>query len=87
MKYLAGMMIVLGLLLTSVAALADADDNKWIAECIKDNADAKVPTEVIIKYCACMNNKMSSNETLSITQWEKTHPVERADCDRQAGWK
>ena len=34
-----------------------------------------------------MNNKMSSNETLSITAWEKTHPKEVAACDKEAGWK
>jgi hypothetical protein len=35
----------------------------------------------------CMNNKMSSNETLSITAWEKTHPTEVAACDKESGWK
>jgi hypothetical protein len=34
-----------------------------------------------------MNDKMSSNETQSITQWEKTHAAERQACDRAAGWK
>lgn len=68
-------------------AYADADDAKWIAQCIKDNQDAKVAPEVIVKYCTCMNNKMSSSETQSITQWEKTHPQERAECDRESGWK
>ena len=33
--------------------------------------------EVVLKYCTCMNNKMSDNETQSITQWEKTHVAER----------
>ena len=43
--------------------------------------------EVVLKYCTCMNNKMSDNETQSITQWEKTHVAERKACDKEAGWK
>ena len=68
-------------------ARADADDVKWIAQCLKDNQDAKVEVSIIQKYCTCMNNKMSSNETQSITQWEKTHPAERKACDKEVGWK
>jgi hypothetical protein len=34
-----------------------------------------------------MNNKMSDNETLSITAWEKTHAPERKACDKEAGWR
>jgi hypothetical protein len=30
---------------------------------------------------------MDSNETRSITQWEKANPGARKDCERQAGWK
>lgn len=71
----------------SSAALADADDVKWIAQCLKDNQDAKVDASIIQKYCSCMNNKMSSNETQSITQWEKTHVAERQACDKESGWK
>ncbi len=67
-------------------AFAGADDAKWIAQCIKDNQDAKVSVEVITKYCTCMNNKMDENETLSITQWEKSHPKEEAACDKESGW-
>jgi hypothetical protein len=37
--------------------------------------------------CSCMNNKMSSEETLSITAWEKSHPAEVAACDKESGWK
>jgi hypothetical protein len=42
---------------------------------------------VVLKYCTCMNNKMSDNETLSITAWEKTHVAERKACDKEAGWR
>ncbi|WP_243438209.1 hypothetical protein [Fundidesulfovibrio soli] len=84
MKILAA--VALSLLLSAGMAFANADDAKWIAQCLKDNKDAKVPVEVITKYCTCMNNKMSDNETQSITQWEKTHPKERAECDKESGW-
>jgi hypothetical protein len=74
-------------LIASTAAFADADDTKWVAQCVSDNKDANVAVEVVTKYCTCMNNKMSSNETQSITQWEKTHAAEREACDKEAGWK
>jgi hypothetical protein len=80
----ASLVVVFGL--TGVAK-ADSDDVKWIAQCMKDNQDAKVEASVVQKYCSCMNNKMSSNETQSITQWEKTHVAERKACDKEAGWK
>jgi hypothetical protein len=69
------------------AARADSDDVKWIAQCLKDNQDAKVDASIIQKYCSCMNNKMSSDETQSISQWEKTHVAERQACDKESGWK
>jgi hypothetical protein len=81
----AAWMIVLFALIGS--ARADSDDVKWIAQCLKDNQDAKVDVSVIQKYCTCMNNKMSSYETQSITQWEKAHVAERRACDKEAGWK
>jgi hypothetical protein len=68
-------------------ALADADDAKWIAQCIQDNKDEKVSVEVITKYCSCMNNKMSEEETKSVSNWEKSHPKEAAECDKESGWK
>ena len=42
---------------------------------------------MVTAYCSCMNNKMSSSETLSITAWEKAHPAETAACDKESGWK
>lgn len=71
----------------SSMVFAGSDDAKWVAKCISDNKDEKVSIEVITKYCTCMNNKMDDNETLSITAWEKTHPTERAACDKESGWK
>ena len=34
-----------------------------------------------------MNEKMDNNETQSISTWEKSHPAERAACDKASGWK
>ena len=69
------------------ALAATADDVKWINQCVSDNKDEGAKREVVLKYCTCMNNKMDSNETRSITQWEKTHTRERDACSREAGWK
>jgi hypothetical protein len=79
--------VVLALVVTNRIAVASSDDVKWIAQCIKDNKDEGAKEEVVYKYCTCMNDKMDENETLSITQWEKSHPKERAACDKAAGWK
>jgi len=68
-------------------AYANADDTKWIAECMLDNKDEGQSTEVVKNYCECMNNQMDDNETRSITQWEKSHPKEEKECDAKAGWK
>jgi hypothetical protein len=71
----------------SLPAFADADDLKWVAQCLLDNKDEGQTPEVVRKYCECMNNKMSDNETRSITEWEKSHPKEEKACDAEAGWK
>ncbi len=87
MKFIFPALLFFGLLLPSAAAWADADDLKWVAQCLKDNAGEGAAEDVVHKYCVCMNNKMSSSETQSITQWEKSHPEERKACDKEAGWK
>jgi hypothetical protein len=86
MKTFLSCMVVSAFLCVAGLAFAGTDDAKWVAQCIQDNKDAKVSVEVITKYCTCMNNKMDDNETLSITQWEKTHKAEREACDKEAGW-
>lgn len=86
MMRLAAATLALGLL-ASGSALAGADDVKWIAQCQRDNADAKVPAEVVTKYCTCMNSKMDENETRSISQWEKANPGAMKACEAEAGWK
>jgi hypothetical protein len=71
----------------ATSVLANADDAAWIKRCVADNANEGAKETVVAAYCACMNNKMSSNETLSVTAWEKTHPDEQAACSKEAGWK
>ncbi|HEX6442870.1 MAG TPA: hypothetical protein VF007_11830 [Stellaceae bacterium] len=87
MKPIAFAVLLAASMLASAVAYADADDAKWVSQCVSDNKDEKASVEVITKYCTCMNNKMSSNETQSITQWEKTHVTEQEACSKQAGWR
>ena len=86
---MAGALLLLGLACEPLAtpAYADADDAAWIKKCVNDNKREGATPEVVAAYCSCMNGKMSSNETLSITAWEKTHPDEMAACDKESGWK
>ncbi len=72
---------------TALAQQMTADDLKWINQCIGDNKDQGAKPDIVRKYCVCMNEKMDDNEAKSISQWEKTHPKERAACDKVAGWK
>ncbi|MFZ2006378.1 MAG: hypothetical protein WAV02_14935 [Stellaceae bacterium] len=71
----------------SGAAMADQADAQWVARCVSDNQREAPSVEVITKYCTCMNGKMSSDETLSVSAWEKTHTTEQAACDKESGWK
>lgn len=80
-------LFIAALLASTTAAFADADDAAWIKRCVSDNADQKQSAEVVAVYCACMNDKMSSSERLSITAWEKKHPAEQEACSAAAGWK
>ena len=68
-------------------ARADADDAAWIKKCVSDNKREGATAQVVAAYCSCMNGKMSDNETLSVTAWEKTHPTEMAACDKESGWQ
>jgi len=74
------------LIASQTAFAATTDDVKWINQCVRDNKGGAA-AEIVLKYCTCMNNKMSENETQSITQWEKTHVAERKACDAEAGWR
>lgn len=77
----------LGMVAASASAFADADDAAWIKKCVYDNRNEGAKDSVVAAYCACMTAKMSSDETLSVTAWEKTHPTEQAACSKEAGWK
>jgi hypothetical protein len=86
MKKTAAALLLAACFSCNAVVAATTDDVKWINQCAKDNkGDAS--TEVVLKYCTCMNNKMDDKETRSITQWEKTHESERLACDKEAGWK
>ena len=79
--------LVVALSANSLAVAQDADDKKWIAQCVRDNREEGAKAAVVRKYCECMNDKMDANETRSISQWEKTHKKEMDECSKQAGWK
>ncbi|MGA2401409.1 MAG: hypothetical protein ABSG91_06855 [Syntrophobacteraceae bacterium] len=73
--------------ISSGQVFADVYDDAWIAQCVKDNQDQGQTSETVRIYCTCMNEKMSNQETRSITTWEKTHPEELEYCADLAGWK
>lgn len=85
---LIGISAALATLMSGVAlAQQTSDDVKWIRECVADNKDEGQAAPVVLAYCTCMNNRMSNNETRSITQWEKANPRTAEACGRQAGWR
>ncbi len=66
----------------------DKDDIKWINECIVDNKNEDGATAKIIRtYCFCMNEKMDSSESKSISTWEKSNPRAKRACEQQSGWR
>ncbi|HVV94948.1 MAG TPA: hypothetical protein VHD15_16165 [Hyphomicrobiales bacterium] len=89
MKISVAVAVLSGVMLLGAAApaFANADDAKWIKQCVADNKDEGQSAETIAVYCSCMDNKMSNNETRSITQWEKSHPAAQEACSKQAHWK
>ncbi len=88
MKLLLGSFALLASLAVAAPALAAPDDAAWVARCVSDNASAKVDVAIISKYCTCMNNEMDSNESRSVSTWEKTSEgkVAMAKCDKESGW-
>jgi hypothetical protein len=69
-----------------VFADSNADNAKWVAQCISDNKDEGQAIDVLTTYCNCMNDKMSADETKSISAWEKTHKAEEEECAKTANW-
>jgi hypothetical protein len=87
MKFTTVMLLLVGsLVATNAAIAATTDDVKWVNQCVRDNKGG-ASDAVILKYCTCMNNKMDDNETRSITEWEKSNPRARAACDKESGWR
>jgi hypothetical protein len=78
---------VLAVVTVGPARAQTVDDVNWINKCIADNKDEGQTRAVLVSYCTCMNNEMSSSETKSITEWEKTHKKEAEACSKKAGWK
>jgi hypothetical protein len=88
MKKMIGVFSIAMFMLVSGQVFATPEeDAAWIAKCEKDNAKEGVAAETVTKYCTCMNNKMSDEDTVSITEWEKKHPEETKACEAEAGWK
>ncbi len=71
----------------ALAQRQTSDDVAWIKRCVSDNKGEGQSAEVVLAYCTCMNNEMSSSETRSITAWEKANPKIADACGRKAGWK
>jgi hypothetical protein len=89
MKFAAVILGLAGFVVSGNALCAqalNADDMKWINQCIADNKGG-ASDAVVRKYCICMNEKMDNNETRSITEWEKANPAARRACDRESGWR
>jgi hypothetical protein len=82
----AALFAVLASLATPALADKKADDSKWIGQCVIDNKDEGQTADVVTKYCACMNNQMSDDDTMSISQWEKANPKVMESCSKKAGW-
>jgi hypothetical protein len=89
MKYVfLGLVAALAAAAPAQAQRMNADDMKWINQCIDDNrSEAGGTPQIVRAYCMCMNEKMDDNETRSVTQWERANPGARRDCERKSGWK
>ena len=90
MKYLAAAIFLAACATLNPASAQkmNADDVKWVNQCIDDSRGVEGYTPARARaYCMCMNEKMDDNETRTITQWEKSHPAAQHDCEQKSGWK
>jgi hypothetical protein len=71
---------------TAFAQAMNQDDLAWVNRCVSDNAGG-ASASVVRAYCICMNEKMDSGDSRSITAFEQANPSARAACDRQSGWR
>ena len=79
--------LVLSLAFASSASAQklNSDDLKWINQCINDNKSKAGAIPAIVRsYCTCMNEKMDSNETRPISEWEKANTNERDACNKRS---
>jgi hypothetical protein len=73
---------------SSVApARADADSDAWVKQCASDYKREGSTPEGVTKYCSCVFGLMTTEETSSVTEWEKAHPTDKATCNQASGWK
>jgi hypothetical protein len=68
-------------------AHADVDDEQRIAQCLDDNDDSGQTEAVLMSYCSCANEAMSSSDQQTITEWEKRNADDQEECSKTAGWK
>lgn len=86
MKHIAVLLLAALTTAGCVTTSSTAEDRRWISQCVRDNADEGVSRRVVTAYCTCMVDRMSNNETRSVTQWERANPRARRECSREAGW-
>lgn len=87
MKKLMLGLLTIAAMAMGTSAMAQSDDQKWVAQCVRDNKDEGAKAGVVRKYCECMTEKMDEAETRSVSQWEKANPSAMKACERQSGWK
>lgn len=86
MKRTIALIAMIGCVATPVSADPKADDSQWIGQCVIDNKDEGQTADVVTKYCTCMNNEMSEDETKSVSDWEKANPAVMEKCSKESGW-
>ncbi len=86
MKKVAFVLLLLAFTMLTGIAFARDYDAEWVSQCMQDNRREGVDGDTVMTYCKCMNDKMSDDETESISDWENSHPDEMAECEAEAGW-
>ncbi len=78
-------MLLLGTVLASPAARADTttDDVTWVNQCVADNKKEGATEDVVRTYCVCMNNKMATDETQSVSEWKRRIRPSRPNATRK----
>ena len=61
---------------TALAQQMNADDLKWINECIRDNRDEPGGTPAIIRaYCVCMNERWTTTKPARLRSGRRPTPA------------